>query len=294
MHYQLLDSGNFQKLEQVGPVRMVRPSPQAVWSPRLGPEDWDRWDVRYVRFSGGDGRWEKAPGWKAPNHWLLDLERLKFSVKMTDFGHLGFFAEQSHNWPKIRQLTEKCKSLDPEVHVLNLFAYTGGSTLVAAQADAQVVHVDASKTSVSWARELAEINGLANQPIRWIVDDVGKFVRREEKRGRRYQGIILDPPSFGRGTKSEVWKIEENLIPLLEMLHRLLDPRFGFVLLSSHSAGYTPLALENLLASFDLSRTKRLESYEMTVSAEASGFDNHPTMLPSGACCLMTYGDLLS
>lgn len=287
-HYHLIDSGNFLKLEQVGAVRMIRPSPQAVWSPRLSADEWQRWDVRYLRFSGGDGRWEKSPNWQAPKNWRMKLDELIFSLKMTDFGHLGFFAEQAYNWPKIRQLTERCHRKDSEVNILNLFAYTGGSTLAAAQAGAQVVHVDASKTSVAWARELAELNGLGDKPIRWIVDDAVKFVRREERRGRLYQGIILDPPSFGRGFRSEVWKIEENLIPLLASMANILDPDRGFVLLSSHSTGYTPLALENLMASFNVKGTPQLESYEMYVG----GNSQTQARLPSGACCLMTYGDL--
>lgn len=274
--YELLDSGDFKKLEQLGPYRVVRPSPQAVWAPRLGQDDWDNIDAIYHRFSGGDGKWETRKR-RLPQQWQMHCGGLNFIVRPTDFGHLGGFFEQAANWEKIRRLS----SQDHEV--LNLFAYTGGSTLAAAQSGAKVVHVDASKTSVAWARELAELNALGEAPIRWIVDDVMKFVQREIRRSRKYQAIILDPPSFGRGTKGEVWKIEEHLVELMSSLKLLLSDDFSYILLSSHSHGYTPLAMENLLLDITHGVKGELESKEMVVREV-----NTNRALPAGAYSLFT------
>lgn len=275
--YTLIDSGDFQKLEQVGPFRIVRPSPQAVW--KIGqPKIWEKHDARFNRFSGGDGKWNiLQPKIKTP--WVIEYGGLKLQIEITDFGHLGLFPEQAPNWQRIRDIcSESIAAGISDFHVLNLFAYTGGSSLAAAQGGASVVHVDASKTSVQWARNNAEVNGLADKPIRWIVDDVQKFVARELRRERRYHGIILDPPSFGRGAKGETWKIEEHLTELLASLKELLAPDFKFILLSSHSNGYTPLAMQNLLRELAGTHKGRYIAEEMIV--REAGTDR---ALPSGA-----------
>lgn len=277
--YKLIDSGNFQKLEQVGPYRFVRPAAQAVWKPRLSDDEWKRVDATFVRFSGGDGKWT-IHNRSLPKKWTIQQGPVKLVIALTDFGHLGIFPEQDANWDKLHALIRERKG-DREINVLNLFAYTGGSTLACATAGAKVVHLDASKTSVSWARENADASGASDKPVRWIVDDVQKFVEREVRRGNKYQGIILDPPSFGRGTNNEVWQIEDHLVPLLENLGKILADDYLFVLLSSHSNGYTPMALQNLLHDIVNARDGEFDVHEMIIAEQDSG-----RVLPSGASAL--------
>ncbi|MEY4630734.1 MAG: hypothetical protein RIQ81_854 [Pseudomonadota bacterium] len=288
--YKLLDCGNFMKLEQVGPWRIARPAAQAVWRPRLPESDWRRVDASFERFKGGDGKWT-VHNRKLPANWLLPCGPVTLNVKLTDFGHLGIFAEQDRNWPRLVELVEdgirkgKRDAAKP-FQVLNLFAYTGGSSLACARGGAHVVHVDASKTSVAWARENAEVSKLSDHPIRWIVDDVRKFVQREVRRGSRYHGIILDPPTYGRGAKGEIWQIEEHLPPLLDDLEQILAEDFTFVMLCAHSNGYTPLALKNLVQDMLKGRKNlRCEHFaeEMVIEESQSV---PPRMLPSGAMCL--------
>lgn len=283
--YQLLDSGNFQKLEQVGRYRLVRPAAQAVWRPRLSASAWASADASFTRFSGGDGKWS-VKNRKLPESWQIDAPFGKLVIRLTDFGHLGIFPEQHRNWGLLADAVRAHKDKrgdKTDLQVLNLFAYTGGSTLAAAGAGAQVVHVDASKTSVTWARENADASGLGDRPLRWIVDDVQKFIAREVRRNSQYHGIILDPPSYGRGPKGETWKIEEMLPPLLDDLKKILAPDFAFFLLSGHSAGYTPLALVNLMGQIaDVRATEAtVLAEEMTVTEADGG-----RILPSGASCL--------
>jgi 23S rRNA (cytosine1962-C5)-methyltransferase len=275
--YKLIDCGNFQKIEQVGPYRFVRPAAQAVWKPRLGSDVWKKVDAVFNRASGGDGKWT-LQNRSLPEKWTIEQGPVKLVISLTDFGHLGIFPEQDANWDKLHKLIQDQKR---EISVLNLFAYTGGSTLACASAGAKVVHLDASKTSVAWARENAEASGVANKPIRWIVDDVQKFVEREVRRGSKYHGIILDPPSFGRGTNNEVWQVEDHLVPLLENLKQILDDDYLFVLLSCHSNGYTPMALQNLLSEIVDTKQGNLETREMTIAEQDSG-----RALPSGASAL--------
>ena len=272
--YQLIDSGNFQKLEQIGPYRMVRPSPQAVWRPRLPKSEWKKVDAEFKRFSGGDGKWS-IYNKSMEKHWVIEYGGININLKRTDFGHIGLFAEQVQNWQTIRSLCE-----GQDYNVLNLFAYTGGSSLAAAQGGANVVHLDASKTSVAWARENADSNDLSDKPIRWIPDDAQKFVAKEARRGRKYHGVILDPPTFGRGTKNEVWKIEEHLPILLDGIKEILAPDFKFILLSSHSPGYTPVAMKNNLLEVIGDAKGEFKLEEMLVEEVESG-----RALPSGASC---------
>lgn len=285
--YQLLDSGGFQKLEQVGPYRIVRPASQAVWRPRLPDSEWASADAIFTRYSGGDGRWE-VRNRKLPESWVIEVAGLgALRIRLTDFGHLGIFPEQHENWLKLSTLIDERRHSLPEgeLRVLNLFAYTGGSTLAAARGGAQVVHVDASKTSVAWARENAEAAGLATRPIRWLVDDVQKFVAREGRRGSKYHGVILDPPSYGRGPRGEAWKIEEMLPELLAGIRQILADDYVFLLLSGHSAGYTPVALANLLAAVVDPASGRFEGREMLVAEEGGDPSGFRRQLPSGAHC---------
>lgn len=278
--YRLIDCGNFQKLEQVGPWRLVRPAAQAVWRPRLGKDEWQNADAVFNRFSGGDGKWT-IKNKKLPDQWTIDIESIgKLVIRPTEFGHLGIFPEQHTNWDRMARIVRAQSQSGKELKVLNLFAYTGGSSLACARAGAQVVHLDASKTSVAWARENAEASGLGDKPVRWIVDDVQKFVAREVRRESKYHGIILDPPSYGRGSKGETWNIETMLPDLLDELKKILADDFSFILLSSHSNGYTPQALTNLLTEIVPVKDGEFLAEEMVVHEEGT-----QRVLPSGACC---------
>lgn len=274
--YQLLDSGYFQKLEQIGPYKVVRQAPNAVWKPQLSKKQWQDVDAVFTRKSTGRGDWEILNK-KLPEVWPIQVQGITFNIRLTSFGHLGIFAEQETNWNKLKEIIKN--SNINSFKVLNLFAYTGGSSLACAQAGAEVVHLDASKTSNQWAKENANSSGLAESSIRYITDDVVSFVQREVRRGSKYHGIILDPPSFGRGDKKQVWKIEDHLIPLLDQLKQILESDYQFILLSSHSPGYTPISLENLLKEIMPKNSKYL-SEEMLIQ------DTTGKNLPSGAYCL--------
>ncbi len=281
--YQLVDSGDFKRLEHIGGFLIERPAPAAVWSPSLAMETWKGAQARFERLSEGNGRWHfSGPDLKGKS-FEVRLGSIPFVLRMTGFGHLGLFAEQEPNWRRLQEvLKQPSFSSSAPAEVLNLFAYTGGSTMACALAGARVTHVDASKTSVDWARENAARAGLAEAPIRWIVEDVQAFVARELRRGRRYQGLILDPPSFGRGPKGQTWKIEEHLIPLLRDLAQLMDPERGFVLLSSHSPGYTPTALGNLLAQ-NFGGAGAASQGQIQWAEEMLIHDQQGQALPSGA-----------
>lgn len=275
--YALLDSGAMQKLEQIGPYRVVRPSPQAIWNARSPQSDWEQVDAIYERDSSGGGSWQWRN--KVKREFDVLYSSLSFRIKLTNFGHLGLFPEQAENWTwirhQIRQRMQRTKGAN--LHVLNLFAYTGGSTMAASQAGAHVVHVDAAKGVVDWARRNAQQSGLADRPIRWLVDDALKFVKREVRRGSRYHGIIFDPPSFGRGPKGEVFKIENDIVPLLDACRQLLAKDALFLLYSCHTPGFTPLTLQNQLDELIHRRAGAFESGEMLVHDRAG------RPLPSGA-----------
>ena len=207
--YELLDCGGGERLERWGKFTLVRPDPQAIWRPEGRHPGWNRYDARYQRSSTGGGRWVKKA---LPERWTLGYKELTFNIKPMNFKHTGLFPEQAANWDFAM---ERIRSAGRPVNVLNLFAYTGGATVACAAAGASVCHVDAAKGMVSWARENAASSGLTDAPIRWIVDDCGKFVEREIRRGRTYDAIIMDPPSYGRGPTGEVWKLEESLYPFV-------------------------------------------------------------------------------
>lgn len=271
--YELLDSGDQTKLERFGEYVLSRPAPQAIWSRRLPSRVWTEADATFTRSPSGGGSWHRRR--PLPQSWVLELGGLSLKIKPTDFGHLGVFPEQRPNWDWIARVIGKAPG---PVSVLNLFAYTGGSTLVAAAAGATVCHLDSSRGVVAWARENAALSDLAGRPVRWIVDDVTKFIRREGRRGRCYDAIILDPPSFGRGPKGEVWKIEHELPGLLHACRALLGDQPLFVLLSCHSPGFTPLVLRNLLAEMMAGAGGWLDAAEMAL-AESDG----ERSLPSGS-----------
>ena len=275
--YRLIDTGNMARLEQIGKYTLVRPAQQAIWQRSGHKSAWEQADGVYSRDASGGGSW----------HWRTKVSRefdilfnsLALRIKLTDFGHVGLFPEQADNWGWMRQqIRDRLRHKNaPNLHVLNLFAHTGGSTLAASQAGAHLVHVDAAKGVVDWARKNAQLCHLDQRPIRWIVDDVLKFAKREQRRNQRYQGIILDPPSFGRGPKGEVFKIENDLPPLLGVLRSLLARDALFILYTCHTPGFTPILLENQLAEMMQSSAGSLHSGEMTVT------DAYGRRLPSGS-----------
>lgn len=229
--YQLLDSGNEQKWERFGEYILQRPCAQAVWKPMLKLEP----DAVFTR----EERWVGLQ--RLPKSWTLIHGGVEFQISPTEFGHLGLFPEHADLWEEMRPRIRKGS------RILNLFAYSGGVTLAAAQEGAEVCHLDASKGMIDWARQNAQINRLEKAPIRWIVDDAVKFLRREKKRESFYDGIVLDPPTFGRGSKGEVFKIERDILELLELCRSLLSPKPSFVIFSCHTPGWTPLVLRHLL-----------------------------------------------
>ena len=271
--YHLLDTGHGAKLEQVGPYRLVRPAPQALWRPTQPPQVWDTAVACYHRQSSGAGTWTYKQ--QLPPAWTVTHCDLTLKVKLTDFGHLGFFAEHGAHWQWVRQ---RIDAAPRPIRLLNAFAYTGGMSLAAAMAGASVVHLDAAEGIVAWARDNAQLCGLAEAPIRWIVEDVSKFLRREVRRGHRYDAIVLDPPSFGRGSQGEVWKLERDVPALLDLCSQVLSPEPRFILVSAHTPGVTPLGLEHLLADMLGPCGGLLSSMEMVIP-----HSDGARVLPSGA-----------
>ena len=280
--YELLDSGDGRKLERFGKYVLARPCSQAMWRPSKSAAEWERADASFDREDGN--RWHGRSN--LPKEWQIETAGIKFKLGGTDFGHLGIFPEQRAQWRWLRQQVEATTASDGSrrLSVLNLFAYSGGSTMAAALGGAEVCHLDASKGMVEWARENARLNGLADHPIRWIVDDAHKFMKREIRRGRKYDAIILDPPTFGRGAGGEMYKIERDLKDTLGLVKDLLSERPSFVLFSSHTPGLSQIVAENILGQ--LFPTATLESGEMLL--EPSSLIPHPPSLfpcPSGIYC---------
>ncbi len=234
--YQLIDSGDGLKFERFGEYSLIRPCPQALWR-KKHPEQWNQADAEFSR--------ETKNGWayhrRLPKEWTCEIEGVRLKIAPTDFGHLGAFPEHSVLWRDLRHLANV-----GEPQILNLFAYSGGATLAFAKEGARICHLDASKGMVDWARENASLNQLEKAPVRWIVDDALKFLRREGRREATYDGILLDPPTFGRGSKGEVFKIDNDLIPLLELCKALLSKQPRFVALSCHTPGVTPICLSHI------------------------------------------------
>lgn len=240
--YELIDSSFGERLEKWGDVTVIRPDPQAVWeTPRKSPL-WKKADARYKRSSSGGGSWEFYK--KLPESWNISQDGLRFKIKPMNFKHMGLFPEQLVNWEWFSKLISQSGR---EINVLNLFAYTGGATVAAAKAGAKVCHVDAAKGIVAHAKENAALSGLKEHPIRYIVDDCMKFVEREIRRGRRYDAIIMDPPSYGRGPGGEVWKIETELYRFVTLCSQVLSDRPLFVLLNSYTTGLSGATMKNVL-----------------------------------------------
>ncbi len=243
-NYTLVDAGNGEKLEIWGDVLLRRPDPTAIWPINPQENRWKEADAVYQRSSTGGGHWEYKR--KLPEDWTITYDDLSFKVAPTGFKHTGLFPEQAVNWDWMK---EKIQSRQSEnIRILNLFAYTGAATMACAMAGAsEVVHVDASKGMVQWAKENMSLNGLNDRHIRFIVDDCVKFCQREKRRGRTYHGILMDPPSYGRGPSGEMWKFEKEIVSLLSCAISLLDENALFLLVNSYTAGFSPIVLDNLM-----------------------------------------------
>nr|WP_122012492.1 class I SAM-dependent methyltransferase [Maliibacterium massiliense] len=269
--FAVLDAGDGEKLERWGHVLLRRPDPQAIW-PKDEAMPWQKVDARYERAASGGGKWRFYK--TLPERWSIRYKDLQFYVHPTGFKHTGLFPEQAVNWDFMRACIEKAGR---PVRVLNLFAYTGGATLACAQAGARVVHVDAAKGMVLWAKENAQLSGLGEASIRYIVDDCEKFVQRELRRGNRYDGIVMDPPSYGRGPGGEVWRLEDKAAPLVALCAQLLSDAPLFFLVNAYTTGLQPAVLQNLLTWALKDRAGTIDAQEVCLPT-ARGL-----VLPCGA-----------
>lgn len=240
--YELLDSGSGRKLERFGKYILDRIETQALWNKSLSQSEWDRADAVFRRVDERHGEWINKNN--IPDHWVLTYENLKLELRLTPFGHVGIFPDQSTQWNSI---IKDIQSANRPIKVLSLFTYTGAATLAAASGGAEVVHVDASKPAITWARENQKLSGLEIKPIRWIPEDALKFVKREVRRGTRYDAIIMDPPKFGRGTQGEVWKFEENFAELLDYCRQILSEQPLFLLITAYAVPISPITLNNIV-----------------------------------------------
>ena len=271
--YEVIDTSNGEKLERWGDYLLVRPDPQVIWNTERADKRWKKINAHYHRSSKGGGEWEF---FDLPEQWSIKYGKLNFNLKPFSFKHTGLFPEQAVNWDWFTALIRNARR---PVKVLNLFAYTGGATLAAASAGAQVTHVDASKGMVTWAKENAASSGLSDAPIRWLVDDCVKFVEREIRRGNKYDAIIMDPPSYGRGPKGEIWKIEESIFPFITLCTQILSEHPLFVLVNSYTTGLQPAVLSYMINAAIVSRFGgHVESGEIGLPVTASGL-----ILPCGA-----------
>ncbi len=269
--YELLDSGNGEKLERYGKYIFRRPDPQALWEKSLSESDWKSAHASFRR-EGKQGDWDLKSG--LPERWPIEFGALKFWIRPTSFKHTGLFPEQKPNWDWMRDCIVAAKR---PVSVLNLFGYTGGASIAAAQAGASVVHIDGSKVAIKWGRDNAELSGLGDKPIRWILEDAREFVKREIKRGNKYDGILLDPPAFGHGPNNELWKIEDHLPEFLKMCSEILTEKPLFFLINGYASGYSAIAYENNLKALLEKYGGEFEKGELTIEESNSG-----RLLPCG------------
>lgn len=271
--YEVIDTSCGEKLERWGDYILIRPDPQVIWNTKKKAAGWKKHNGHYHRSSKGGGRWEV---FNLPEIWQISYKNLKFNLQPFKFKHTGLFPEQAVNW---EWAGDKIKNSGRKVNVLNLFAYTGGATLSAAAAGASVTHVDASKGMVTWAKENLEASGLSGAPVRWIVDDCVKFVEREIRRGKKYDAIIMDPPSYGRGPKGEIWKIEESIHHFLKICVNLLSDDPLFILINSYTTGLQPAVLSYML-NLEVAKKHggRTEAQEIGLPVSSNGL-----VLPCGA-----------
>ncbi len=273
--YELIDCSDGQKLERWGGQILVRPDPQAIWKTEKNHPGWRKPSAVYNRSASGGGHWEKG---SLPENWQIKYGELTFNIKPMNFKHTGIFPEQAANWD---YAMDRIKSADRPISVLNLFAYTGAATVACAKAGASVCHVDAAKGMVNWAKENARSSGLENAPIRWIVDDCAKFVEREIRRGHKYDAIIMDPPSYGRGPSGEIWKLEENLWDFVLLCSGALSDKPLFVIINSYTTGLSPSVLTYISETIFSSRFGgHSRSEELGIPVSSKGL-----VLPCGATC---------
>ena len=271
--YEVLDTSDGEKLERWGSYILVRPDPQVIWFTPRNDRRWREYDAKYARSNSCGGQWSRN---RLPERWQIHYRELTFNVKPMNFKHTGVFPEQAENWDFI---DAAIRAAGRPVSVLNLFAYTGGATQAAAAAGASVCHVDAAKGMVAWAKENAAASGLGEAPIRWIVDDCAKFVEREIRRGRRYDAVIMDPPSYGRGPSGEIWKLEKDLYPFVKLVSGVLSDKPLFFILNSYTTGLAPSVLTCLLDTLITPRFGgHTESDELGLPVTDSGL-----VLPCGA-----------
>ncbi|MBP5298858.1 MAG: class I SAM-dependent methyltransferase [Lachnospiraceae bacterium] len=276
--YEVLDTGDGEKLERWGKYLLVRPDPQVIWKSDHKNPGWKTKNGHYHRSAKGGGEWEF---FDLPEEWKISYRELTFRLKPFSFKHTGLFPEQAVNWDWFSSIIKEDSKKNPgrQLKVLNLFAYTGGATLAAAAAGAAVTHVDASKGMVMWAKENAVESGLSDAPIRWLVDDCQKFVEREIRRGNKYDGIIMDPPSYGRGPKGEIWKIEDSVYPFIELASELLNKDSSFFLINSYTTGLQPAVLTYMLSKVLVPKFGgNVESSEIGLPVTETGL-----VLPCGA-----------
>ena len=278
--YEVIDCSKGEKLERWGDYLLVRPDPQVIWDTPKKEKGWRKMNGRYHRSSKGGGEWEF---FQLPKEWTIQYslpinKKLTFHLKPFSFKHTGLFPEQAANWNWFSQLIADAVSKGRQVKVLNLFAYTGGATLAAAAAGASVTHVDASKGMVTWAKENAISSGLKDAPIRWLVDDCVKFVEREIRRGNHYDAIIMDPPSYGRGPKGEIWKIEESVYPLIQLCSQILTDNPLFFLINSYTTGLQPAVLSYMISTVLGTSNGTVTASEIGLPVSSNGL-----VLPCGA-----------
>lgn len=278
--YEVIDCSKGEKLERWGDYLLVRPDPQVIWDTPKKEKGWRKMNGHYHRSSKGGGEWEF---FQLPKEWTIEYslpinKKLTFHLKPFSFKHTGLFPEQAANWNWFSQLIADAVSKGRQVKVLNLFAYTGGATLAAAAAGASVTHVDASKGMVTWAKENAISSGLKDAPIRWLVDDCVKFVEREIRRGNHYDAIIMDPPSYGRGPKGEIWKIEESVYPLIQLCSQILTDNLLFFLINSYTTGLQPAVLSYMISTVLGTANGTVTASEIGLPVSSNGL-----VLPCGA-----------
>ncbi|WP_026834916.1 class I SAM-dependent methyltransferase [Eubacterium xylanophilum] len=273
--YEVIDTSSNEKLERWGDYILVRPDPQVIWDTPHDAREWKKKNAHYHRSNKGGGQWEF---FDLPEQWTIGYKDLRFNLKPFNFKHTGLFPEQAVNWDWAMNLI---KNSNREIKVLNLFAYTGGATVACAKAGAKVTHVDAAKGMVTWAKENAQASGLGDAPIRYLVDDCVKFVEREIRRGNHYDGIIMDPPSYGRGPKGEIWKIEERIYPFIQLCSKVLSKDPLFFLVNSYTTGLQPAVLTYMLETVLGEKTKfggKICSDEIGLPVSRNGL-----VLPCGA-----------
>lgn len=275
--YELLDCSNGERLERWGNVILIRPDPQVIWHTPLNHPMWKKADARYLRSNSGGGHWETYS--RIPDAWTVSYRDMRFQLKPMGFKHTGLFPEQAVNWD---WMATAIREAGRPIKVLNLFGYTGAASLACAAAGAQVTHVDASKGMVAWGKENAVASGMGELPIRWLVDDCGKFVQREIRRGNHYDAILMDPPSYGRGPGGEIWKLEEQIDTLIEQCVAILSDDPLFFIVNSYTTGLSPLVMQYMLG------TKLLLKYQGSVSAEEIGLPVTASgmALPCGATAI--------